>query len=92
MTIEPYISYLVSNHLFVDFNKDQLRDFFSTSDYSIKSYGKEDIIFIEDDVCSNLSIVLKGEVEIQKIDPNGKVLTVARFKKGDTLEKIYLWR
>ena len=41
MTIEPYISYLVSNHLFVDFNKDQLRDFFSTSDYSIKSYGKE---------------------------------------------------
>lgn len=84
MTIQEYINYLVRHHLFSDFNIDELKDFFSTTDYSIKAYGKEDIIFIEDEICNNLSIVLEGDVEIQKIDPNGKVLTVAHFKKGDT--------
>lgn len=84
MTIQPYIPYLVNHHLFNDFNKDELTNFFSTTDYSIKAYSKEDILFNEEEICSNLSIILEGEVEIQKIDPNGKVLTVANFKKGDT--------
>lgn len=84
MSIEPYICYLVKHHLFIDFNIDGLKNFFSTIDYSIESYGKDDIIFLEDDICHNLSIILEGEVEIQKIDSNGKVLTVAHFKKGDT--------
>ncbi|SCN23017.1 transcriptional activator FtrB [Clostridium sp. N3C] len=75
---------MVEHHLFRDFNRDELVDFFSSTDYSIKPYGKEDIIFVEDETCTNLSIVLEGEVEIQKIDSNGKVLTVAHFKKGDT--------
>lgn len=84
MNINIYISDLLKTPLFKDFELEDLKNFFSSCDYSIASYGKEDIIFIEDDTCSNLSIVLEGMVEIQKIDPSGKVLTVAQFTEGDT--------
>jgi CRP-like cAMP-binding protein len=84
MNISPYIVYLLKTPLFRDFKSEELMEFFASCDYSITSYGKEDMIFIEDETCSNLSIVLEGMVEIQKIDPSGKVLTVAQFKQGDT--------
>ncbi|MDP4089734.1 MAG: Crp/Fnr family transcriptional regulator [Bacillota bacterium] len=84
MSITGFISDLVHTPLFRDFSSEELSEFFNNSDYLISSYSKEDIIFLEDDTCSNLSIVLDGTVEIQKIDPSGKVLTVAQFKRGDT--------
>ena len=84
MSINQYIASLIKTPLFRDFKENELSNFFSSCDYLIKTYGKEDIIFIEDESCSNLSIVLEGMVEIQKIDPSGKVLTVAQFKNGDT--------
>lgn len=84
MSIKEYISILINTSLFKDFSIEELSEFFSQSDYIISTYSKEDMIFIEDDTCSNLSIVLDGIVEIQKIDSSGKVLTVAQFEQGDT--------
>ncbi|WP_163192737.1 Crp/Fnr family transcriptional regulator [Clostridium thermarum] len=84
MNISTYIVDLIKTPLFRDFKQEELMEFFASCDYSITSYGKDDIIFIEDETCSNLSIVLEGMVEIQKIDPSGKVLTVAQFERGDT--------
>jgi CRP/FNR family transcriptional regulator, dissimilatory nitrate respiration regulator len=84
MKLKDYINILKSTPLFRDFELDYLNSFLSESEYVIKTYGKEDIIFIEDDVCTTLSIVLDGSVEIQKIDSSGKVLTVAQFTDGDT--------
>jgi CRP-like cAMP-binding protein len=83
MQLQNYLKVLKETSLFKDFDKDHINDILKETDYSIKSYGKDDIIFIEDDHCSNLSIVLEGMVEIQKIDASGKVLTVARFEQGD---------
>lgn len=83
MNISNYFNILKLSPLFSDFEDEALSNFFSESDYSIKEYGKEDIINIEDEICTNLSIVLNGKVEIQKIDISGKVLTVAQFQEGD---------
>lgn len=84
MNINDYLPVLINTPLFIDFSKEELSEFFNNSDYLITCYSKEDMIFIEDETCSNLSIVLDGMVEIQKIDSSGKVLTVAQFKIGDT--------
>ncbi|WP_243122214.1 Crp/Fnr family transcriptional regulator [Clostridium thermarum] len=84
MNISTYIVDLVKMPLFRDFKPEELMEFFTSCDYSIASYGKDDMIFIEDETCSNLSIVLEGMVEIQKIDASGKILTVAQFEQGDT--------
>lgn len=83
MKLNDYLYILKNNPLFKDFDVQQLSEFLSESDYVIKNYGKDDMIFIEDETCTTLSIVLEGSVEIQKIDPSGKVLTVAQFTDGD---------
>lgn len=84
MTIKNYLHILKKTALFREFDIEHINEILSKSDYSIKQHGKEDMIFMEGDMCKNLSIVLEGAVEIQKIDPSGKVLTVAKFGVGDT--------
>lgn len=83
MSISKYIDALLLSDLFKDFSTEDLISFFQVTQYSIKNYSKEDIIYMEDEHCTNLSIILEGFVEIQKIDPSGKMLTVASFEKGD---------
>jgi CRP/FNR family transcriptional regulator, dissimilatory nitrate respiration regulator len=84
MAIKNYVHILKKTPLFREFDIEHINEILNQSDYSIKQYGKEDMIFIEDEVCKTLSFVLEGAVEIQKIDPSGKVLTVAKFGVGDT--------
>lgn len=83
MKLRDQLYILKNNPLFKDFEVEYLSKFLQESEYIIKKYGKDDMIFIEDEVCTTLSIVLEGSVEIQKIDSSGKVLTVARFTDGD---------
>ncbi|MEW8955542.1 Crp/Fnr family transcriptional regulator [Clostridium sp.] len=78
-----YIETLKTNKLFKVFTEDEIEKLMKNLTYSIKDYGKEDIIFMEDETCKSLSIILKGSVEIQKIDSSGKVLKVSKFKSGD---------
>lgn len=51
----------------------------------IKSYGKNEIIHFEGDLCHNLEIVIKGHILVERIDDSGKTLTVAGFNIGDYL-------
>jgi CRP-like cAMP-binding protein len=84
MNLKKYIDILKDTPLFKDFDIDSLGNLLRESEYVIKQYGKDDIIYIEDELCTNLSILLTGAVEIQKIDASGKILTVAKFETGDT--------
>lgn len=84
MKINEYIDEIKNNRFFTNIPNEEIVLLFQRINYSIESYEKEDIIFIQEDECKNLSIILDGKVEIQKIDQSGKTLTVARFLKGDT--------
>lgn len=84
MKLEQYIFVLKSMRLFKNLNESTIKELFKEIDYKIENYCKGDIIFTEDDKCNNLSIILEGNIEIQKIDALGKVLTVALFDAGET--------
>ena len=63
-----------------------LEDIIKTLDkvpYEIKTYNKGEIIAIEGDDCHSLGIILKGQIEIQKIFPSGQVMTINNFKEGN---------
>lgn len=81
--IKNYIDILLEMRLFKRFENSELLEILTSSDSKIKSYPKDEILFMEEENCSSLSIVLEGNIEIQKIDQNGKILTVASLKKGD---------
>ncbi|WP_029451538.1 Crp/Fnr family transcriptional regulator [Clostridium algidicarnis] len=83
MIKSDYKCLLVNLPLFENFNQNDLDLLLNSEDVKIASYSKDEIIFMEDDICLNLSIILKGNVEIQKVDPSGKLLSVASLKAGD---------
>ncbi|MBU3204610.1 Crp/Fnr family transcriptional regulator [Clostridium algidicarnis] len=83
MIKSDYKCLLVNLPLFKNFNQNDLDLLLNSKDVKIASYSKDEIIFMEDDICLNLSIILKGNVEIQKVDPSGKLLSVASLKAGD---------
>ncbi|MBU5592134.1 Crp/Fnr family transcriptional regulator [Clostridium sp. MSJ-4] len=69
--------------LFKKFTEEDLQILLHDPNVKISSYDKDNVIFMEEDTCENLSIILEGNIEIQKIDQSGKLLTVASLKKGD---------
>lgn len=84
MKIEWYINDINNTSFFRDLDEKSLLELFSNIDYSIVEYKKDDVIFFENDECENLSIILRGSIQIQKIDAMGRVLTVAEFGALDT--------
>ena len=84
MNLENYLDVLEKSKLFgihadVDFIK-----IFNSIDYKIIRYSKGQVVHNEEDLCTCLSIILEGNIEIQKIDVMGKLLTVAEFTVGST--------
>ncbi|AOT68947.1 Crp/Fnr family transcriptional regulator [Geosporobacter ferrireducens] len=84
MNLKEYTHVLRRMELFSSFEPKHLIEFFNRVDYFISSYKKSSIIFMQGDFCTTLNVVLKGTVEIQKIDPSGKILTITVFNPGDT--------
>lgn len=78
-----YITVLKKCKLFINFTEVEINDLLSSKNIHIKSYPSGEIIFSQGEECLVLSIVLEGEVEIQKLESSGKVLTVSRLNSGD---------
>jgi CRP-like cAMP-binding protein len=91
MRLEKYIDVLSSAELFKGLSTEEIRNLFKSLNYTIGHYAKEDTLFIEDEVCKNLSFILEGVIEIQKIDSNGKVLTVAKFEAGEVFGELLIF-
>ncbi|WP_426348118.1 Crp/Fnr family transcriptional regulator [Alloiococcus sp. CFN-8] len=78
-----YITVLKKCKLFINFTEAEIINLLSSKNIPIKSYPLGEIIFTQGNECHFLSIVLEGEVEIQKLEASGKVLTVSRLNSGD---------
>lgn len=68
--------------LFSKIDSLKMDNLFSSINYSIKEYDKDETIAIEGDLCNKIGIVLNGAVEIQKIYESGKSLTIATLIEG----------
>ncbi|WP_242850146.1 Crp/Fnr family transcriptional regulator [Clostridium polynesiense] len=81
--IDIYINIMQGSKLFKAFCRESLEALLKSSFVKISYYESEDVIYSEGDKCTNLSLVLQGEVEIQKLEPSGKVLTVSNLNEGE---------
>lgn len=70
---------LIKFPLFSCFEKAYLANILQKFDIRPKHYGKNTFLHVEGDSCSYMDILLSGELEIQKIDQSGNLLTVTRF-------------
>lgn len=50
-----------------------------------KSYDKNEIIHIEGEECTQIEIIMQGEIVIERIGISGDLMTVNHFGKGDII-------
>jgi len=77
--------------LFKSFKSDDFIRFFKDIRYKIEEFSKDSMVFMEDEICNTLNIILEGNIRIQKIDPIGKSLVVVEFTKGDIIGETLLF-
>lgn len=50
--------------------------------FYLKTYGMDEIIYMQNQKCNSLDLILEGEIIIKRIDINGNVMIMDSFKKG----------
>ncbi len=60
-------------------------------DIDINTYNKNEVIVTEGDQAYRLGIILEGSVEVKKIFPSGKSISMARLKAGETFGEAVLF-
>ncbi len=68
--------------LFHNFKDAEISSTLQEISYKQKQFAKGQVIALEGTDCSHLGIVLKGSIEIQKIYPSGKIITINRLTTG----------
>lgn len=80
-----FIKLLLNTDLFKCFSEHELIDIFSNDNYFIKTYTKDSVIYLQNETCYSMDIILDGNITIQKIDAEGNVLTINDFAIGDVI-------
>lgn len=77
--MNPY-AHLLSHPLFSGFTETQFRS--SIASIPLFSYGKDQVLHLQGEVCGSLDIVLQGSISIQSLDEEGNVFKVKVIEEG----------
>lgn len=80
-----YIPLIKKIDLFRDISDENINNLFTKDLYIIKDYKKNSIIYLQNEKCTTLDIILKGTILVQGIDSKGNALTISDFNIGDAL-------
>ncbi|MEL7648277.1 MAG: Crp/Fnr family transcriptional regulator [Sedimentibacter sp.] len=83
--MKNFINIVSKTELFKCLTVNELEEIFDGQYYKIKDYEKGSIIYLQNEKCESLDVILRGAVTIQKIDQDGKILTINDFVSGDVL-------
>lgn len=83
--MKDFIKILENTELFKCFNSEELENIFDERYYTVKEYEKNSIIYLQNEKCESLDVILNGIITIQKIDQDGKILTINDFISGEIL-------
>ncbi|WMJ76920.1 MULTISPECIES: Crp/Fnr family transcriptional regulator [unclassified Sedimentibacter] len=83
--MKNYIKLIKNMDLFKCLSEDELESVLSNNNYNIKNYNKNSIIYMQNEKCKSLDIILEGIVSVQKINSEGNVLTINDFMSGDVI-------
>lgn len=81
--INKVTSTLLNYQLFSHFEHKQLESLLSSPQIALKTHSENDLVFMEGETCKNLSVVLDGIIQIQKLDSCGNILVVSTLKEGN---------
>jgi CRP/FNR family transcriptional regulator, dissimilatory nitrate respiration regulator len=59
---------------------------------SLTRYNKGQLVYLQNEICQSMDIILEGEVSIQKIDTEGNILTIQTFSAMNHIGASLLFR
>ena len=66
-------------------SRDEIIRYLNDGSFLTASYGKNNIVHFDGEICSNLEIILTGKVVVQRIDESGNLMVIAEFINDDIL-------
>ncbi len=82
---DQYIDALAELNLFKSYSREELKDKLNASGYEIRKYQRDQIVHLQNEICSFVDIILEGRVAIQKIDEEGNILTIDVFSRPEMI-------
>ncbi len=83
--MKKYINNICNTPLLSSFSLKEIQNLIDTKSLIVKQYDKNEIIHFDGDKCSNLEILISGNISIERIAENGDLLTISKFSDGDIL-------
>lgn len=80
-----FINVLLQIDLFKGFSSQDIEHLFTKNSYNIQSYKRNSIIYLPNEKCTTLDIVLKGTISVQGIDNNGNCISINDFNVGNVI-------
>lgn len=82
--MENFIKLIKNIDLFKCFSENELEKIFNNN-YYIKKYNKNSVVYMQNENCNSLDVILEGILSIQKIDSEGNMLKINDFTNGDII-------
>ncbi|MDI9475348.1 MAG: Crp/Fnr family transcriptional regulator [Natronincolaceae bacterium] len=84
MKINKYFQSLLNIPLFSGFTEVELMKALGGR-FSTRDFGRNEIIYIQNEKANSMDIILEGKVIVQSIDENGNILSIVDLEEGSML-------
>ena len=71
--------------LLQELKAEDIKKYLNNNEFKVQSYNRDTVIHFEGEPCTNLEIILSGEIVVERIDESGGLLTIAEFLSNDIL-------
>lgn len=80
-----YMETIMSIPLFSTMNKEELQQLNVEERCHQQNYHKESIIYLQNEICQSVDIIISGIVTVQNIEESGNFMTITNFSTGEIL-------
>lgn len=67
------------------FSREEIIGFLDSGEFRIVAYKKNTVVHLEGEPCTKLEILMSGEVVVDRIDEDGNILSISRFREEEVL-------
>lgn len=67
------------------FMQEEIEGFLQSGEFRVVTHKKNAVVHLEGEICTKLEILMSGEVVVDRIDEEGNILSISRFREEDVL-------
>ena len=83
--MEKVINQIQTLPLMSVFTREEIATFLESGEFRIVAYKRNAVVHLEGEPCTKLEILMSGEVVVDRIDEDGNILSISRFREEDVL-------